>query len=91
MGRNRSGGGVRDMAASMIGGSEQNIGHTGLHGSPSSKGMRDNSINGLKLLTNQQKDGDSPFGTIVTGLWREVAAGSWTGSGSSFQKTITKQ
>ena len=29
---------------------------------------RENSTNALKLLTNQQKDGDSPVGTVVAGL-----------------------
>ena len=31
-------------------------------------GLCDNLINALKLLANQQKDGDSPIQSIVTGL-----------------------
>ena len=71
-------GGARRVTASMIGGS-----HTGFlvmqdsadpqgakvfpaHAAP--QGMCDNLINPLKLLTHQQKDGDSPVGTIVTGF-----------------------
>ena len=36
------------------------------HAAP--QGICDNLINALRLLTNQQKDGDSPVGTIVAGL-----------------------
>ena len=36
------------------------------HATPS--GLCDNLINALKLLANQQKDGDSPIQSIVTGL-----------------------
>ena len=31
-------------------------------------GLYDNLINALKLLANQQKDGDSPIQSIVAGL-----------------------
>ena len=34
----------------------------------------DNLTNALKLLTNQQKDGESPIGMIVTGLLEKVGA-----------------
>ena len=36
------------------------------HAAP--QGTCDNLVHALKLLTNQRKDGDSPVGTIVTGL-----------------------
>ena len=32
------------------------------------QGVCDNLINALKLLTNQQKDGESPIQSIITGL-----------------------
>ena len=31
----------------------------------------DDLINALKLLANQQKDGDSPVKMVVTGLWKK--------------------
>ena len=31
-------------------------------------GLCDNQVNALKLLANQQKDGDSPIHSIITGL-----------------------
>ena len=34
----------------------------------------DNLINALKLLANQQKDGESPIGMIVPGLLEKVGA-----------------
>ena len=39
------------------------------HAAP--QGMCVNLINSLKLLTNQQKDGDSPVEKIVAGFWEE--------------------
>ena len=36
------------------------------HAAP--QGLCDNLINSLKLLTNQQRDGDSPVGSIVKGF-----------------------
>ena len=43
-------------------------------------GLCDNLINALKLLANQQKDGDSPIQGIITGLHERSRRGtSWTG------------
>ena len=37
------------------------------------EGMCDNLTNSLKLLTHQQKDGDTPVGKVVTGLWKRTS------------------
>ena len=47
------------------------------HAAP--QGMCDNLINALKLLTIQQKDGDSPVGKIVTGLLEKSRQGIMDG------------
>ena len=47
------------------------------HGAP--LGLCDNLINALKLLANQQKDGDSPIQSIVTGLHEESRRGIMDG------------
>ena len=39
----------------------------------------DNQINALKLLANQQKDGDSPIQSIVTGLHESSREGTMEG------------
>ena len=41
------------------------------HAAP--QGVCDNLIHALKLLTNQQKDGDGPVGKLLQVCWREVA------------------
>ena len=38
-------------------------------------GLCDNLINALKLLTNQQTDGDSPIQSIVSGLHQKSRRG----------------
>ena len=43
------------------------------HAAP--KGLCDNLINALELLTNQQKDGDSPIDSIVTGVREKSRTG----------------
>ena len=43
------------------------------------QGVCDNLINALKLLTNQQKDGDSPVGQMVTGLLERSRSGMMGG------------
>ena len=47
------------------------------HAAP--KGLCENLINALKLLANQQKDGDSPIQSIVTGLRERSRKGSMEG------------
>ena len=39
----------------------------------------DNLINALKLLANQQKDGDSPIQSVVTGLHERSRSGFFDG------------
>ena len=70
-------GGVRRVAASKMEGPDQGFGHTRQHGIPEKqryfedtlhrKELCDNLINSLKILTNQQKDGDSPVENAVAG------------------------
>ena len=43
------------------------------------QGLCDNLINALKLLVNQQKDGDSPIQSIVTGVHEKVEEAPWMG------------
>ena len=43
-------------------------------------GLCDNPINALKLLANQQKDGDSPLQSIVTGLHERSSRGIMDGA-----------
>ena len=47
------------------------------HAAP--QGLCENSINALKLLANQQKDGDSPIQCIVTGLCERSRKGIMEG------------
>ena len=47
------------------------------HASP--LGLRDNLVKSLKLLANQQKDGDSPIQNIVTGLHERSRRGIMDG------------
>ena len=49
----------------------------GFHAAP--QGLCENSINALKLLANQQKDGDSPIQCIVTGLCERSRKGIMEG------------
>ena len=42
-------------------------------------GLSDNLINALKLLANQQKDGDCPIQSIVTGLHERSRRGIMDG------------
>ena len=51
----------------------------------------DNLINGLKLWTNQQKDGDSPVGSIVTGLREKSRKGIMDGLRKFIEVEIAKQ
>ena len=44
--------------------------------------MHDNSIISVKLLTNQQRDGDSPVESIVTGLLGKSSKCTMDGSQS---------
>ena len=48
-------------------------------------GLCDNLINALKLLANQQKDGDSPIRSIVTGLHERSRRGTMDGLRSFIQ------
>ena len=47
------------------------------HAAP--QGPCDNLVNALKLLANQQKEGDSPIQTIVTGLHERSRKGIMEG------------
>ena len=52
-------------------------------------GLCDNLINALKLVENQQKDGDSPIQSIVTGLHDRSRRGIMDGLRSLSKQTIT--
>ena len=54
-----------------------------VHAAPS--GLCDNLINALKLLANQQKDGDSPIQSIVSGLHERSRRGIMDGLGRFIQ------
>ena len=47
------------------------------HAAP--QGLCDNLINALELLANQQKDGDSPIQSVVTGLCERSRKGIMEG------------
>ena len=47
------------------------------HAAP--QGLCENLINALKLLANQQTDGDSPIQRIATGVQERSKKASWTG------------
>ena len=51
-------------------------------------GLCGNLTNALKLLANQQKDGDSPIESIVTACTKEAEDASWTGK-DGLSKRIT--
>ena len=55
------------------------------------QGMCDNLIISLKLLTNQQRDGDSPVESIVTGLLEKSRKGIMDGIRKFIAVDITKQ
>ena len=97
MERSSEAGGVRLVAASMIGGlrtgswsykTVQTTEKPQLSGSCGTTGNQGQLDQRAEVLTD---DGDSPVGIIVPGLLERSRTGSWTGSGSSLQKTITKQ
>ena len=81
-------GGVRRVAAGTIGGLRTgSVSYKTARGPREAKVFRadaasqrlcDNLIDSLRLSTNQQKDGDSPFGKFLQVCWRKVAAESWT-------------
>ena len=41
-------------------------------------GLSENLVNALKLLANQQKDGDSPIQSTVTGFMKEAEKELWS-------------
>ena len=47
------------------------------------QGLRENLLNALKLLANQQKDGDSPIQNMVIGLCVRSRKGLTEGLGNS--------
>ena len=54
------------------------------------QGLCENLINAIKLLANQQKDGDSPIQSIVKGLHeRYTRKKPWTGYEVSSKQTST--
>ena len=59
------------------------------HAAP--QGMCDNLIISLKLLTNQQRDGDSPVESIGTGLLEKSRKGIMDGIRKFIAVDITKQ
>ena len=53
--------------------------------------MCDNLIISMKLLTNQQRDGDSPVESVVTGLLEKSRKGIMDGIRKFIAFYITKQ
>ena len=49
------------------------------------QGLRENLINALKLLANQQKDGDSPMQSVATGLCERSRKGTMEGFTNSLK------